>query len=146
MGNKTSTLAEIKKKGDAYNKAVRKAGLAHQMSSKRFKKDDPFAEQWKVSDRLSHYIFFCFPDKAAAGGSIHHTRQRMQHVSYDMCKCFRQKQDHSRARPPLPFLRVASAFCGARPLHIVGTSLSTTSHGLMADREKGDVSDIRLFL
>lgn len=55
MGNQTASLAEIKKKGDAYNKAVRRErtssgmpGLSHQMSSKRFKKDDPFAEQWKV--------------------------------------------------------------------------------------------------
>lgn len=55
MGNATSSVAEIKKKGDEYNKAVRREralsgmpGLAQQMSSKRFKKDDPYAEQWKV--------------------------------------------------------------------------------------------------
>lgn len=55
MGNETSTVAEIKKKGEAYKKAVRTEqmmsrmpGLAQQMSSKRFKKKDPFAEQWKV--------------------------------------------------------------------------------------------------
>lgn len=56
MGNATSSVAEIKKKGDVYNKAVRaeresqgrRVGLSQQMSSKRFKKDDPFAEQWKV--------------------------------------------------------------------------------------------------
>lgn len=58
MGNATSSVAEIKKKGDEYNKAVRRErslsgmpGLAQQMSSKRFKKDDPYAEQWKVSRR-----------------------------------------------------------------------------------------------
>ena len=57
MGNATSSVAEIKKKGDAYNEAVRReralaglpAGLAHKMSSKRFKKKDPSADQWKVS-------------------------------------------------------------------------------------------------
>lgn len=55
MGNATSSVAEIKKKGDEYNKAVRREralsgmpGLAQQMSSKRFKKDDPNTEQWKV--------------------------------------------------------------------------------------------------
>lgn len=55
MGNATSSVAEIKKKGDEYHKAVRREralsgmpGLAQQMSSKRFKKDDPYAEQWKV--------------------------------------------------------------------------------------------------
>lgn len=58
MGNATSSVAEIKKKGDEYNKAVRRErslsgmpGLAQQMSSKRFKKDDPYAEQWKVCVR-----------------------------------------------------------------------------------------------
>lgn len=56
MGNETSSVAEIKKRGDAHNKAIRRertlaglpAGLGQQMSSKRFKKDDPSAEQWKV--------------------------------------------------------------------------------------------------
>lgn len=58
MGNATSSVAEIKKKGDEYNKAVRREralagmpGLSQQMSSKRFKKDDPYAEQWKVGVR-----------------------------------------------------------------------------------------------
>lgn len=58
MGNATSSVAEIKKKGDEYNKAVRREralsgmpGLSQQMSSKRFKKDDPYAEQWKVCRR-----------------------------------------------------------------------------------------------
>lgn len=57
MGNATSSVAEIKKKGDEYNHAVRREralsgmpGLSQQMSSKRFKKNDPSAEQWKVSD------------------------------------------------------------------------------------------------
>eukprot|EP00903_Cladosiphon_okamuranus_P008563 g8217.t1 len=59
MGNATSSVAEIKKKGDEYNKAVRREralsgmpGLAQQMSSKRFKKDDPNAEQWKIFNDL----------------------------------------------------------------------------------------------
>lgn len=57
MGNATSSVADIKKRGDAYNKAVRAqrssmGGLTTQMSSKRFKKADPFAEQWKV--RIFH--------------------------------------------------------------------------------------------
>lgn len=59
MGNTTSSVAEIKKKGDEYNKAVRREralsgmpGLSQQMSSKRFKKADPFAEQWKVISML----------------------------------------------------------------------------------------------
>lgn len=61
MGNATSSVAEIKKKGDEYNKAVRREralsgmpGLAQQMSSKRFKKDDPYAEQWKVCSLRPH--------------------------------------------------------------------------------------------
>lgn len=57
MGNATSSVADIKKRGDTYNKAVRAqrasmGGLTTQMSSKRFKKADPFAEQWKV--RIYH--------------------------------------------------------------------------------------------
>ncbi|CAB1103637.1 unnamed protein product [Ectocarpus sp. CCAP 1310/34] len=59
MGNATSSVAEIKKKGDEYNKAVRREralsgmpGLAQQMSSKRFKKDDPNTEQWKIFNDL----------------------------------------------------------------------------------------------
>lgn len=55
MGNSTSSVAEIKMKGDMYHKAVkaeraqeRGVGLQQQMSSKRFKKDNPSTEQWKV--------------------------------------------------------------------------------------------------
>lgn len=51
MGNATSSVAEIKKKGDEYHKAAareRAGGLLQQMSSKRFKKNSPTAEQWKV--------------------------------------------------------------------------------------------------
>lgn len=58
MGNATSSVAEIKKRGDEFNKAVRReralaglpAGLAQKMSSKRFKKADPSVEQWKVRE------------------------------------------------------------------------------------------------
>lgn len=57
MGNATSSVAEMKKKSDLYHDAVvaernQRPGLSQQMSSKRFKKADPSAEQWKVGSRL----------------------------------------------------------------------------------------------
>lgn len=60
MGNATSSVAEMKKKSDRYHEAVRaernqRPGLSQQMSSKRFKKSDPFAEQWKVRS----LVFVC---------------------------------------------------------------------------------------
>lgn len=116
MGNQTSSLAEIKKKGDAYNKAVRRErampGLAHQMSSKRFKKDDPFAEQWKVReidrcDRCRIILFFkenYQHFELSAGGSIHHNNISI----YTLCvnvfvNSKRQDKSYPKILPaPLP--------------------------------------------
>lgn len=57
MGNATSSVAEMKKKSDLYHDAVvaernQRPGLSQQMSSKRFKKADPSAEQWKIFNDL----------------------------------------------------------------------------------------------